>query len=315
MEKTYVSQLAVGTNVKCTLQVKKKYLGNFKDKPGCFLAVTLGDKTGELDGKAWSNAEEMDKLFQTGDFITVKGKVTEYNGKPQLVIEEATLVDAKEVDITHFLPTTPRNREELWDELVGLIELVSDPDLAQLLNLFRWEGQLVEKFRLAPAAKAHHQAYLGGLLEHTVNVVKTAVNLAQVYPEVNRDLLITGAIFHDIGKVDEFVYRYYIDYSDAGRLLGHIVLGVQIVTKLLERFPDFPAKTKNKLLHMIVSHHGQYEWQSPKRPKFLEAALLHQADYIDAQVDKFQQAAQSSRSEDGDWTAWVRGLERYVYVG
>src|SRR5690606_1799095 len=135
--------------------------------------------------------------------------------------------------------------------------------------------------------KSHHQAYLGGLLEHTLNVMELAEGIAATYEGIDRDLLLTGALFHDIGKVYEYRYDVAIDYTDAGRLLGHIVMGTNLIHDQIKAIPDFPETLKLKLLHMIVSHHGKYEWQSPKRPKFVEAAILHQADYLDAEIDKF----------------------------
>ncbi|HHY59264.1 MAG TPA: CRISPR-associated endonuclease Cas3'', partial [Clostridia bacterium] len=199
---------------------------------------------------------------------------------------------------------------EMWEELQQKIAGIANPHLQSLVRQIFGDETLAEQFRRAPAAKAHHQAYLGGLLEHTLNVVKLAEQIAAAYEGVDRDLLLTGALLHDIGKIYEYRYDVFIDYTDAGRLLGHIVIGAGLVQERLRDLPDFPETLKLKVLHMIVSHHGRYEWQSPKRPKFLEAAILHQADYLDAEVDKFLQARNNYPQDSWPYS---RALERYIF--
>lgn len=312
MAKVFISELVANEPVYNVFQVKRKELVPFKEKPGKFLSLLLGDKTGEIEAKVWDKAEEQASGFQLHDFVLVKGTVTTYNQKLQLTLETVKKINIKEKDLVHFLPTSPREEREMWEELQGKIRRVQNPHLQALIQALLADGELVKGLRRAPAAKAHHQAYLGGLLEHTLNVMELAQRIAATYPGVDSDLLLTGALCHDIGKIYEFRYDYVIDYTDAGRLLGHIVIGTGIVRDKIKTVPDFPEGLQLKLLHMIVSHHGKYEWQSPKRPKFVEAAILHQADYLDAEVDKFLRVKAEQGTED--WP-YIRQLERYVFTG
>lgn len=310
MQKKFVAELEIGQPVYNVFQVRRKELLPFKEKPGKFLSLSLGDKTGEIDAKLWDNAEDEAAGLNIADFVLVKGVVTTYNQRPQITLETVKKVNVKPADLVYFLPTSPRDVAEMWEELQQKIAQVANPHLQNLLRQVFADETLAEQFRRAPAAKSHHQAYLGGLLEHTLNVMRLAEQIAAAYEGIDRDLLLTGALLHDIGKIYEYRYDLFIDYTDAGRLLGHIVMGANLVQDLIRSLPDFPETLKLKVLHMIVSHHGRYEWQSPKRPKFLEAAILHQADYLDAEVDKFLQAKHNYSQES--WP-YIRTLERYIF--
>lgn len=310
MQKKYVAELEVGQPVYNVFQIRRKELLPFKEKAGKFLSLSLGDKTGEIDAKLWDNAEEEAAGLNVADFVLVKGMVTTYNQRPQITLESVKKVSVRPSDLVYFLPTSPRDATEMWEELQQKIAGIANPHLQSLVRQIFGDETLAEQFRRAPAAKAHHQAYLGGLLEHTLNVVKLAEQIAAAYEGVDRDLLLTGALLHDIGKIYEYRYDVFIDYTDAGRLLGHIVIGAGLVQERLRDLPDFPETLKLKVLHMIVSHHGRYEWQSPKRPKFLEAAILHQADYLDAEVDKFLQARNNYPQDSWPYS---RALERYIF--
>lgn len=312
MQKKYVSELEVGQPVYNVFQVRRKELIPFKEKPGKFLSLSLGDKTGEIEAKVWDNAEELGAGFNTADFVLVKGTVTTYNQRLQLTLEAIKKVTVKEADLVHFLPGSPREVTEMWDRLQQKIAQITNPYLVKLIQQVFADEELTKRFCRAPAAKSHHQAYLGGLLEHTLNVMELAEGIAATYEGIDQDLLLTGALFHDIGKIYEYRYDVTIDYTDAGRLLGHIIMGTNLIDDQITAIPDFPETLKLKLLHMIVSHHGKYEWQSPKRPKFLEAAILHQADYLDAEIDKFLQVKNSQSPES--WP-YIRNLERYIYNG
>ncbi|HHW06959.1 MAG TPA: HD domain-containing protein [Clostridia bacterium] len=310
MQKKFVAELEIGQPVYNVFQVRRKELLPFKEKPGKFLSLSLGDKTGEIDAKLWDNAEDEAAGLNIADFVLVKGVVTTYNQRPQITLETVKKVNVKPADLVYFLPTSPRDVAEMWEELQQKIAQVANPHLQNLLRQVFADETLAEQFRRAPAAKSHHQAYLGGLLEHTLNVMRLAEQIAAAYEGIDRDLLLTGAVLHDIGKIYEYRYDLFIDYTDAGRLLGHIVMGANLVQDRIRSLPDFPETLKLKVLHMIVSHHGRYEWQSPKRPKFLEAAILHQADYLDAEVDKFLQAKHNYSQES--WP-YIRTLERYIF--
>ncbi|MGI6552576.1 MAG: HD domain-containing protein [Clostridia bacterium] len=314
MTKVFVADLVEGQVLRSIFQIRRKDLYNFREKQGKFLSLTLGDKSGEIEAKVWDRAEEIAVSLKVNDFIAILGQVGSYNQRLQITIDKLKVLDPAKVDITQFLPSTPYDVQELWSELKAIVETVQNPYLKELVEDFLQDEKLVEAFCRAPAAKVHHQSYLGGLLEHTLNVLRLCRGIAAAYPEVDQDLLFTGALFHDIGKIYEFDYQYAIDYTDAGRLLGHIVMGVDLVHQRLRKITGFPDSLRLKLLHMIVSHHGKYEWQSPKKPKFLEAAILHQADLLDAEMDKFRRAREATPGE-GNWTPYNRQLERYIFTG
>jgi 3'-5' exoribonuclease len=273
--------------------------------------VTLGDRTGELEGRLWEGAEEASARLKAGDIVTVAALAVAYNRLVQLRID-SIVKEIGQVDPTRFIPIA-KGLEKAKEKLHQLISSLTDPYLKSLLSLLFAEQDFYEAFCLAPAAKLYHHALLGGLLLHSVSVATAADGIAGNYPRANRDLLVAGAILHDIGKVQEYCYRGTVEQTDEGRLLGHIVSGALFLERYIERVPSFPGELRLKLLHMLISHHGRYEWQSPKRPKFLEAALLHQLDVLDTQVDMFSRAAASREDKDSSWTSWVKGLDRYIY--
>jgi len=301
--KQWIGELTPGETLHTAAQIREIRLLPFKEKPGFYLSLKLGDRTGELEAKVWDGAEGLAAAFKLGDVVEVEGQVSEYRGRTQLKVKKLTA--GPEFKAEYFLPVSPRNREKMAQELQNLILAVSEPNLQRLLATC-FEGENIwDRFCLAPAAKKNHQAYLGGLLEHTLNVARLAEALAERTPGADRDLTLTGAILHDLGKIREFAYDRLIDYTVEGRLLGHILLGSQMVQRVIDSLPEFPEGLAVKILHIIASHHGEYQWQSPKRPKFLEAFLIHQADLIDAETFKFQQV-------EGEAMQYSRELERYV---
>lgn len=309
----YIESLRHGVAVDSVYLLQSKKIQSFRGKPGNFLILVLGDRSGSVEARVWENANELYERFYPGDLVKVVADTGEHRGKLQLNISSINVYRGKDIDWTCFLPVCPRDRGEMLRELKNIIRSVSDTYLAGLLQFFFSDPAWVKKFSTAPAAKKHHQAYLGGLLEHTLNVAQCCLQMTRVYPQVERDLLVTGAILHDIGKIEEYIYERVIDISDQGRLLGHIVIGIQMVERVIAEIPDFPQNLRLKILHMIVSHHGEYEWQSPKRPKFLEAYILHHLDHLDARVDAFTRAVEERSDSEEVWSSWVQELERYVY--
>lgn len=311
MPEILVNQIRPGLNVHGTFALKAKRLLSFREAPGCFLAVTLGDRTGEVEGRLWEGAEEAGTRLKTGDIVTVEALAVAYNRLVQLRID-SIVKEIDQVDPTRFIPIA-KGLEKAKEKFHRLINSLTDPYLKSLLSLIFSEQNFYEAFCLAPAAKQYHHALLGGLLLHSVSMATAADSIAGNYPRANRDLLVAGAILHDIGKVQEYCCRGTVEQTDEGRLLGHIVSGALFLERYIDRVPNFPGELRLKLLHMLISHHGRYEWQSPKRPKFLEAALLHQLDMLDTQVDMFSRAAASRENKDSSWTDWVKGLDRYIY--
>lgn len=309
----YISDIKTGEKICDTFLVAEKTLA-FSQKGAPYLNVRLKDKTGELDGKIWDEAPAWDKVFKRGDIVRIESRSASYKNNIQLSITAVEKAAEGDVNLGDYLPTARRSGEEMLADLMLLVESVHDPSLQALLHAFFHDEELVQLFKKAPAAKGFHHVYLGGLLEHTLSVAKFLDLACGHYAGVNRDLLMTGGILHDIGKIYEFSYSRIIDYTDEGRLVGHIVMGAEMVDKKIEALENFPPHLALKLRHIILSHHGDLEYGSPKRPKTVEALIVHFMDDMDAKVNAFQEfIAASPPDEESDWTPFHRLLERYIY--
>ncbi len=278
-----------------------------------FLSMVLADCTGEIEARVWDNATEVGSLFSEGDVVKVKGTVTTYKDQIQLVI--SSLEPWKEkVDASMFIESTPKDVGEMLTSLINLLKDVSDAHLKRLIQRFIADRDFVEGFKLAPAAKHFHHNYLGGLLEHTLSVCQLANSVSKHYTELDRDLLVTGAFLHDIGKLRELSHDLRIEYTDEGRLVGHLVLGCLMMEEKISQIKGFPPDLAIRLKHLILSHHGQFEFGSPKRPKFKEAFALHLIDDLDAKMNGLGRFIEMDRKE-GAWTEYNRLFERYFLKG
>ncbi|NTW04503.1 MAG: HD domain-containing protein [Peptococcaceae bacterium] len=315
MEKIKVADLKNGMKIISRYLLTSKKIIPFKGKQGFFLALTLEDSSGQIEAKIWDRAEEIKDTISIGSVLEVKGEVREYNSSLQLNILSFRVCLEEEYISRDFLPVSPRNIDQMTSELRGIIDTIQDNNIKKLVDDFFNDSDWLKRFQTAPAAKANHQAYLGGLLEHTLNITKAALEMVKLYPVLDRDLMIIGSVFHDIGKISEYSYEKTIDFTDEGRLLGHIIVGVNEVDKRISNMEvPFPQELRLKILHIITSHHGQYEWQSPKKPKFIEAAAIHILDNFDTVIDMFTKIKDEENTEDSDWSPWVRNLERRVYL-
>jgi 3'-5' exoribonuclease len=285
----------------------------FSQKGSPYLTVKLKDKTGELESKVWENAIEFDQLFKKGDIIFIEGRAATYKNSIQISVINIKKISWDEIDPADYLPCVKGDVHAMFNEMATFIEKVNNPYLRALLNAFFQEEKTISLFKRAPAAKGFHHIYLGGLLEHTLSVVQILDKIAGHYPNLNKDMLITGGILHDIGKIYEFSYDSIIDYSDEGRLIGHIVMGVEMIDKKIANIDDFPSQLALELRHIILSHHGEFEFGSPKRPKTLEALVVHYIDDLDAKFNAFQTFMADSTNADSDWTVYNRFLERFLY--
>jgi 3'-5' exoribonuclease len=281
-----------------------------------YLTMVLADRTGELPAVMWEGVDDVAKGLADGDIVKVQAVLGAYHGDPQLTVSRVRRAAPQEVSPDDYLPRTDSDPAVLLAALDAAVEAVRDPHLKRLLSELFADPTTRASFGAAPAAKAIHHAVLGGLLEHTVSVVGLCRLLADYYPAVNRDLLLAAAILHDLGKVRELTWDRIFDYTDAGRLLGHITLGALMVEERIRAIPDFPPDLANSLLHCILSHHGELEWGSPKRPKTLEAIVLHYAENLDGKVNSF--LTFSKRYPDPQhpgWTQFNKALDRFLYVG
>ena len=274
-----------------------------------YLTVTLGDRTGEVEARVWDRVEVFTSLFKEGDILDIVGNASTYRNRIQLTLTDLKV--AEDVgDPSLFLESTAHDVTEMLGALRTIFKEMNDGPLKELVNRFLSDRKFISLFKKAPAAKNFHHNYIGGLLEHTLSVCQMSRNLSRHYGQLDGDLLVTGAFLHDIGKVQELKYDHQIDYTDEGRLLGHLVLGVAMVEEKVLGIDAFPREQDNLVKHLILSHHGQFEFGSPKRPKFLEAFALHLIDDMDAKMNGLGRFMAQDR-QDGAWTDFNRLFERY----
>lgn len=292
--------------------VTKKQLRNRKDG-GQYLALTLCDRTGPVECRMWDGFEGSVEGFQAGDVVKVRGEVSRYNGHFQLTLDKLRRAADGEFDLADYVPCTLRDVDELWRELNGYVDSFSDPHLKALLRSFLDDPETAKALREAPAAKGLHHAWLGGLLEHIVSLLGICNLAAQHYKEIHRDLLLTGAVLHDIGKIEELSWGSSFDYTVRGQLLGHITIGIGMIERKLNALPDFPAELRLLVEHLVLSHHGRLEFGSPKPPMIPEAVVLHYLDDLDAKMQTISNefARHSAQgAPPGTMTEWVRSMER-----
>ena len=310
----YLKDIKQGDKVASTFLAAEKNMA-FSLKGAPYLNVRLKDKTGELDGKVWDNAVEFDRQFKKGDIIYIEGRAASYKKSIQISIVNIKKYAGDDIEPTDYLPMAKGDIAAMFNEMLTYIEKVQTKPLKDLLQAFFHDQKTAELFQRAPAAKGFHHIYLGGLLEHTLSTVRLLDKVADHYPNLDRDLLLAGGMLHDIGKIYEFNYESLIEYSDEGRLIGHIVMSVEMINKKIEAIPDFTAPLALKMRHIILSHHGELEFGSPKRPKTMEALVVHFIDDLDAKLNGFQSFINDSNNADSDWTAYNRFFERFLYKG
>ena len=312
MKGIFVSQIHKNSHVEGTFLVKEKHMGVTKSGVP-YLSLKLMDRTGDINGRMWEEAVSYDQIFGKDDFITISGRSSLYQGGMQVVISDLKKCGKNEVDVDDFLPTSALPREEMVQELKLIMEDIKDKFLKKLLALFFEDEEFVQLFTSAPAAKALHHVYLGGLLEHSLSMARLARMISDNYENVNRDLLIAGTILHDMGKIHELSFKRSFDYTDEGRLLGHITIAVEMIEKKINAISDFPPELRMLLKHMILSHHGDYGYGSPKRPKTVEALMLYYIDDLDAKVNGFQQFIGKSGDGQSNWSEFHKLFERFLF--
>ena len=278
-----------------------------------YLSIKLADKTGEIDGRMWDNAEDVAGRFEREDFVRIKGAAANYQGAMQVKIKTLEKVDDSRVDISNFLQTSLRNPDDMVKEIAAAAAGLTNPHLRQLMNAFLSDKQLMETFKRTPAAKSLHHNYIGGLLEHVVELMALCKDVAGNFTGIDTDLLMVGAFIHDIGKVRELAVRKSIEYTTEGRLLGHISMGYEMIAEKIDSIPGFPAELAMLLKHIILSHHGEYEYGSPKRPKIPEAFIINYMDDLSAKLNNFQMTIKKENVVEGGWTMFNKMHDRYLY--
>ncbi len=278
-----------------------------------YMTVGLKDATGSIDGRIWDRVDELDGLFDKGDIVSVRSKVKLYNNKLQLQVTDIKKVDADlpVSEMAHFYPAGDSQPGALKDEYDRIIKEIKNPHLGELLNTFSGSRPLLERFFSYPASTGVHHVYIGGLLEHSLSVAKMGMAAASLIGG-DRDIIIAGSILHDIGKIDELDISRGFKFTDRGRLLGHITLGVMLLEDLIRRVEGFPASLTDILTHIIVSHHGLEEWGSPKKPMFAEALVVHYLDNLDSKVMGVREHMKDNMADDR-WTEYHRLYEAKFY--
>lgn len=276
-----------------------------------YYSIRLQDKTGTIDSKIWDLTDGIGH-FETGDYIKIEGSVVTFQGGLQINIRRVRKSEESEYDPKDYVPTSKFNIDDMYSEFLGYIDKVENTYVKQLCEAFFVDDKaMAKRFKEHGAAKTVHHNFFGGLLEHTLGIVKICDFLADQYPQVNRDILFAGAFFHDIGKTVELTELPIVEYSDEGQLLGHIMIGVEWVNEKINQIPGFPKPLGNMIKHCIIAHHGELAYGSPKKPAILEAALLHYADNIDAKVMTFTTILNQTEPED-DWSGYQRLFETNI---
>jgi len=298
------NKVITSTFVVVAKQIKPKKTG----EP--YLALTLGDRSGQLEAKMWDNVDEVLEAFEQDDFIKTKGLINKYKQRFQLTIHKVRKLGESEIEFADYLPKTTKNIDELWQTLTNYINGFENPHLKALVQAFMADPEISAAYRNAPAAKTLHHAYIGGLLDHVVSLFRSCDLICKNYPHINRDLLLTGAFFHDIGKIHELTYNRSFSYTTKGQLLGHMIIELEMLQAKLAHLPGFPDELKTMVEHLIISHHGEYEFGSPKLPMFPEALVLHYLDNLDSKMEAMRTHFEREASLDGPWTSYNASLGR-----
>ncbi len=314
MPKLFIAELKANQEIASLFAAAEKQLRTARNGT-VYLDLKLVDKTGEISGKMWEKAAEASAAFRSGGIVYLRAKTELYKDRLQLSISEIMPVPEGGYDPADFLPACPYDRDSLFERLGKLLSGVVSAPLRQLCEAILADPGIKTRFKLAPAAKSMHHAYIGGLLEHTVSVITLIYRICNHYPELDRDLLITGSFLHDIGKIEEFVYDTFIDYSDAGRLVGHMVLGTQMVENKIGLIEGFPVETALLVKHLILSHHGEAQFGAVRLPASREALALHLADDLDAKMNAISRIMANSVDDGSSWTGFETIFGRHFFRG
>ena len=299
----FENQVITSSFVVASKQAKPKKSGEL------YLALTLADRTGHIEAKMWDNVPDHIDLFDQDDFVKVRGLINKFNGRFQLTLHKLRSLEEAEVEFEDYLPRTTKNIDELWQMVAGFVESFRNSHLKALLKAFMADPQIERAYKNAPAAKSLHHAYIGGLLDHVVSLFQLCDLACRNYPGmIDRDLLLTGAFLHDIGKIYELSFSRTFSYTTRGQLLGHMIIELEMLHEKIAQIPGFPAEYKTLLEHLIISHHGKYEFGSPKMPMFPEALMLHYLDDLDSKMESMR--AHFEREPAEEWTSYNPSLER-----
>ena len=276
-----------------------------------YLVLKLLDRSGEIEGRVWDRADDLGRGFDKNDFVRVRGQALLYQGKVQIRVQDVMRVDENQIAAEDFLPRSSFDPDAMLEALQTILREIKNPHLLDLAESFFADQELMHLLKRAPGAKTIHHPFLSGLLEHTLSLLKLILKVVENYNGVDVDLLLMGGFLHDIGKVYEFSYERAVEYTDAGQLLGHLVMEVEMVDQKIASIPEFPPELAMLVKHMMVSHHGAYEFGSPKLPQTLEAVMLHSLDDLDGKIQAIQSLP--DKEPGSKWTAFHRAYGRSFY--
>jgi 3'-5' exoribonuclease len=319
MTRRYVKQLTPGESVNCVFLVVDKQI-RVNRQGSSYLHLEVRDRSGTIEARFWNVGEEVARGFDPGDYVIVRGKVQHFQGLNQIIVSGVDPTTSPEIEPSEFLPPAVADADKLVARLREMLRGIKDLHLRALADCFLIDETFFQKFTRAPAGMRNHHAYHGGLLEHVVTMLTAADRIVDLYPAVDRDLLLCGIFLHDVGKVDELTYEQAFGYSDEGQLVGHLVMGVGILREKISRASEllgepFPDELRLRLEHMIVSHHGSAEFGSPKLPMTPEAIALHYLDNLDAKIHVFAREVDEASNQTTAWTAYNPSLNRRIFKG
>jgi len=308
MKTSFVTDLGTEQNVTSFFLVHEKEIRNTREGKS-YLRLELGDRSGTIEARMWDQFDAAVKDINRDDFVKVQARVEIYRNRPQLSLQQLRLAKPEEIDLADFLLHTKEDVGKLYAQLLEYANAIANPWLKKLVTGIISNPEIAAKYKRAPAAKVMHHAYLGGLLEHVISLCGLAKQIAAHYPELDVDLLLTAAMLHDVGKLDELCYERAIGYTVEGQLLGHIMMEFETVSKAMDAIEGFPANLKTVVQHLLISHHGQYEFGSPKLPMIREALAFHYLDDLDSKLAAAR-AALALDSGEPEWSAYSGALGR-----
>ncbi|MHC4374942.1 MAG: 3'-5' exoribonuclease YhaM family protein [Planctomycetota bacterium] len=315
MSHLYIKDIQAGQQIQDTYMLTQPVLRN-TTKGDLYIAMFLSDKTGKVNSRMWQATQELYQALPSEGFVAIRGKSELYQGNMQLVVNDIQVVEPDQVRLMDYMPRTENNIGEMFDQVKAILETIENKDLKLLTDAFLNDQELMKQFCIAPAAMMMHHNYLGGLLEHTLNMLNVAQVLFPLYPKIQKDLVLAAILLHDMAKTRELSYKIGFSYTDRGQLLGHIIQGTQMITQKADdlRADGTPIDPEilDCLLHIIVSHHGQYDFGSPKLPATPEAFMVNYIDNLDAKMNQTMTLIENEPGDD-NWTAYQRSLETKLY--
>jgi len=311
-----VNNLSLNTRINDIFMLKHIEFRVRRDKRTVDMFFKIADKTGEIEAINWDVSNDKIEKFGKIKFAQVQGHITKKKSDGTLQVTVSSLSETAPLDLDYsdYLPQSKENLDELMQKIFSKIDSIENYHLKNLLKSFFNDSEFTEKFKRAPAAMKVHQPYIGGLAEHTVNVVTICETVGNIYKEMNRDFLITMAILHDIGKIREYAYDKAMEHTDEGKLLGHITIGIEMIDQKIKSLDSFPKDLELMVKHTLLSHHGHFEFGSPRLPSILAAIALHYADEMDAKVSGFINIKEENKNFKEKWSKWIWWLKRSIYL-